>query len=179
MHAEHRIHMRVFEHARFDHRLGATGRKLLGRLEEQFDGAGELIAPVHQQLGDPDQHRGVGVVTAGMHGARNRRHVIDLVLFEDRKRVHIGPDQRDPLIAGFGTTDQRRDAGFGDAGLDILDSYRLQPFENVSCALVAIQPDLRNGVQVASVGDDPRHNFIDIGSQRIGHRAHRVETSSK
>ena len=65
--AKHGIDVRVFQHALVDHAFARRPAALLGRLEEELDRAGELVAPVHQQRATAEQDRGVGIVPAGVH----------------------------------------------------------------------------------------------------------------
>ena len=61
------------EDARLHELAGAARRQLLGVLEDEAHLAGELVAPLREQLGRPEQHRGVAVVPAGVHDAGPRR----------------------------------------------------------------------------------------------------------
>ena len=62
-----------------DHAFGAGDplgdrHPLFGRLEEQHDLARQAVAQAGQDLGGGEQHRGVGVVAAGVH----HRHALAL-----------------------------------------------------------------------------------------------------
>ena len=107
MDAEDGVDLRVVERPFGDHALGAGdplgGRHpLLGRLEEQHDLARQAVAQTGQHLGGGEQHRGVGVVAAGVHdrhglalvgpGRAARERQVDLL--QDRQRVDVGA-QRD------------------------------------------------------------------------------------
>ncbi|CAH0286615.1 hypothetical protein SRABI106_03409 [Rahnella aquatilis] len=66
MHGGEILH--VVHHARFNHGFRAA-RAFLGRLENQLDGAAELVAHLHQHVCQPEANGGVTVVTTGMHHA--------------------------------------------------------------------------------------------------------------
>jgi hypothetical protein len=66
-----------------------AGAALLGRLENDHRRAGE-IASLGEIFGGAKQHRGVAVMTAGMHLARNGRLVGQAGFFFERQRVHVG-----------------------------------------------------------------------------------------
>ncbi len=76
-----------------DHGQGA-GAALLGRLEDDHGGAGE-IAGFGQILGGAEQHRGVAVMAAGVHLAGNGRLVGQPGLLFERQRVHVGAQPND------------------------------------------------------------------------------------
>ncbi len=91
---------------------------LLARLKEQSDVAGELAAvgPGLEQGGRSQQHRGVGVVTAGVHDAGPFRVELGAVLLEDGERVHVGPQPH--RGAGGVALDVAHNAGLGDAAFE-------------------------------------------------------------
>ena len=86
----------IAQHPGLDHRQGAAGAGLLGRLEAELDRAGELVVALQQQARRGEEDRGVAVVAAGVHHAGVLRAVLDLVFFLDRQRVHVGPQQHGP-----------------------------------------------------------------------------------
>ena len=108
MQAEDRIGFRVLQCAVLDHQRRAaffSGRRaFLGRLENEFDGAGQLVAHARQHFRHAHQDGHVGIVTARMHHADLladvfgfhrglERHVHFL---DDRQRIHVGAQRNDP-----------------------------------------------------------------------------------
>ena len=86
--AEHRLHGKAFEKA-----VGNHGRRaalpLLGGLEQKHHGAVEIR--VFGQMGRRTQQHGrVPVVAAGVHPPRVTGMMVEIVLFLDRQRIHIG-----------------------------------------------------------------------------------------
>ena len=69
--AEDRLHLRVVEGALGHHErraaLLALGGPLLGRLEEEDHGPRQAVLEPGEDLGGAEEHRGVGVVAAGVH----------------------------------------------------------------------------------------------------------------
>mmetsp|Transcript_78942 Transcript_78942/g.118657 ORF Transcript_78942/g.118657 Transcript_78942/m.118657 type:complete len:423 (-) Transcript_78942:73-1341(-) len=91
MHAEDFLDRRRQEHALLRHHEGA-GATLLGRLEDEADGALELALVTLEDLSSAEQHRHVRVVAARVHATLRlgleRRSVVEVRL-EDRKSVHV------------------------------------------------------------------------------------------
>ena len=71
-------------------RLTDEGRKLL----DSVDAAAELAAQVTEHPGARGQHRGVGVVSAGVHTTRHGRTKREAGVLGHRERIHIGPQQQ-------------------------------------------------------------------------------------
>jgi hypothetical protein len=88
-----RVDLRLVEHARRDHRLGAT-RPFFRRLKEQHHGAGHGRTPARQHARCAEQHRGVGVVPARVHLSGDLARARFTRLLDDRQRVHIGAQCR-------------------------------------------------------------------------------------
>ena len=85
----------ALHHAVVEHGL-AAGAALLGRLEDHHRGAGE-IARLGEIARGAEQHGGMAVMAAGVHLARHRRLVRQVVRLLDRQRVHVGA-QPDRLV---------------------------------------------------------------------------------
>ncbi|MNP23020.1 hypothetical protein D3C76_1157120 [compost metagenome] len=91
-----------------DHGPRAAGA-LFGRLEDEFDGAVQLRAVLHQQVRQPEADGGVAVVGAGMHHAAVAggkafpdREMIVLSGFIQIQRVHVDPKREGrPRAAGI------------------------------------------------------------------------------
>ena len=97
MHAEHLLGREALEQALLDHHPAAR-LHLLGGLEDEVDGAGE-VAGLGEVARGAEQHRGVAVVAAGVHPARVPRGVGQAGRLLDRQRVHVGA-QADRAAAG-------------------------------------------------------------------------------
>ncbi len=86
---------------------GAAGRQLLGVLEDEAHLAGELVAALDEELRGAEQHRRMAVVSARVHDAGPRRDVRDVVLLQDRERVHVGAEHDDLARAARRATARR------------------------------------------------------------------------
>ncbi len=84
------IEVGTVDGTRLDDAARAAGRQLLGVLEDESNLSGELVAPLAEDLGGGEQHRGVTVVAARVHDPGPRRGVGHVVLLVDRQRVHVG-----------------------------------------------------------------------------------------
>jgi len=81
---------KALEQAVGDHALGpAVAASLLGRLEHQVDRARE-VARFGQLARRAQQHGGVAVVPAGVHGPRAAAGMGGAAGLQDRQRVHVG-----------------------------------------------------------------------------------------
>ncbi len=112
VHAEHRLDRKALEQPLLDHDPAAA-LVLLGRLEDEMDGAGE-IAGLGEIARRAQQHRGMAVMAAGMHLAGDRRDMGEDVLLVDMERVHVGA-QRDRTGAGVAPLEGADHAGAGEA----------------------------------------------------------------
>ena len=75
---------------------------LLTRLEHEDDRARQLVAPGGQRLGRADQHGGVRVVAAGVHGAGDGRRVVQPGRLRHRERIVVAAQQHGaPVAAGL------------------------------------------------------------------------------
>jgi hypothetical protein len=99
-----------------------AGAALLGRLENDHRGAGE-IAGLGEIFCGAKQHRSMAVMAAGVHLARNGRLVGQAGFFFDRQRVHVGAQANDPvaglvagLVGGLAPANDADHAGAPNAG---------------------------------------------------------------
>src|ERR1700755_2537575 len=101
MHAVDLPDTEAIHQAVVDHRGGA-GPALFRRLEDHDRIAGEIprLGKITRRA---EQHRGVSVVTTGMHFAGRPGGISEIGLFLDWKRVHVGakPDHPDITLAGW------------------------------------------------------------------------------
>ena len=86
----------IFQRPVLDHGNRATRRHFLGRLEQDLDRSRKLVLAIDQQPGQPQQHGRVRIVAAGVHHAGVSRSVLNIVLFEDRQGIHVGPHHARP-----------------------------------------------------------------------------------
>jgi hypothetical protein len=86
---EHRVAREFLEQSVLDHHPGAA-TALFGGLEDKVDGPLE-VPRLAEDFGGTQQHRGMAVVTAGMHAARAPRAVPEVVGLVHRQAVHVGP----------------------------------------------------------------------------------------
>ncbi len=151
------------QHAFLDHHARAAAA-FFGWLEEQLDRAAELIPPVEQQTPDAQQHGGMRIVSASVHLAVDLRAVVDLVFFAGSAgrpcrhapaRPVSGPPIFVPLI-------RPGHAGNGDPGADVLDAHRFEPLGHQLGGFEFLESQLRMLVQMPPVGNDSRHDLVDI-----------------
>ena len=69
------------------------------RLEHEQDPAGELVAPAGEEARRRDEHRHVGVVTAGMHRAVHPRGVVEPGVLRHGEGIHVASQQRRRAVA--------------------------------------------------------------------------------
>ena len=113
MQADGVIHIGILAAALLHHAVAAADG-LLGRLEEQLDGTGQLLAHLLAQLGNAQQNSGMNVVTAGVHHAVVLGAVIPGTILLQGQGVDVGADAHH--VAGLAAADDTHDAGVG-AGL--------------------------------------------------------------
>ena len=75
-----------------EHVLGAVVALLAG-LEHEGHPAGQVGAARHEQLGRAGQHRHVGVVAAGVHGAVDGALELEVRVLGHRQGVHVAAEQ--------------------------------------------------------------------------------------
>ncbi len=92
-----------------DHRLGAAAA-FFGRLENDDRRTGEIARRGEIARG-AQQHRGVAVVAAGVHLARNGRAIGQVGHLFDRQRVHVGAKANDARACALSALDHADDAG--------------------------------------------------------------------
>ncbi|MNN64232.1 hypothetical protein D3C81_1796630 [compost metagenome] len=79
--------------------LRTPDRTFFRRLEDEQDRACQLLPEGCQRFGGSQQHRGMGIMAAGMHNSRIHRFVRQLILLPNRQSIHIGPQQNDRTAA--------------------------------------------------------------------------------
>ncbi len=160
--AEYRLHRELFEQTLLDHDATAA-IPLLGRLENEMHRAFEvsLAAQRRQSLGRTQQHRGMAVMTAGMHLSRMARAVLEGIEFVERQRVHVGA-QADGATAAAGL--QAADhAGAGQAAMH-RQAERLEFFRHDIGGAPFAEGEFRMGMDVAADGRDAG---VQIGDQIV------------
>jgi len=75
-----------------DHRYGAARGLLFGMLEKENDLSSHLLRVALQDLGQPEQHRGMPVMPAGVHDFGDPGSVWNLLFVLDRQSIHIGAE---------------------------------------------------------------------------------------
>ena len=90
-----------------EHVLGAMVA-LLARLEHEQHTAGDLVPACRQDSGCRRQHRGVRVVTAGVHAAVALRREVEPGVLVERQRIHVAAQQH--RRTGFAPGQQRSNA---------------------------------------------------------------------
>ena len=146
MQAEHPLGREALEQVIVDH-LPTAAATLLGRLEEQVGGTGE-VASFGQIARGTEKHGRVPVMAAGMHAtgrARRPRRAGGLL---DRQGVHVRAqaDRR----TGTAPTYDRDDASAADTGVNLVTADGAQLLGDERSGLVLLETELGPLVQVAS-----------------------------
>ena len=155
MHAVDLLDLEAVHQPVLDHRLGA-GAALFGGLEDHHRIAGE-IARLGEIARRAQQHRGVAVMTAGMHLAGRLRGIRHAGGLEDRQRVHVGTqaDHLDIAVAGRPLAlDDADDAGLAHPGHDLVTAEFPQPVSHECCSAVHVIEQFRMLMNVAAPGGD-------------------------
>lgn len=87
---ENGLDTRIFENSLFDHGARPAGCFFSG-LEEKDDAPFQFGLPLRQEHGRTQEHRRVGIVTAGMHQSRHERSIRGTCFFLELQRIHVGP----------------------------------------------------------------------------------------
>ena len=157
VHAVDRFHREFVEQAFLDHHAAAAF-VFLRRLEDEMYRAGEVLR-FRQVFRRAQQHGRMPVMAAGMHLAGVFGLVIDLVLFLDIERIHIGAQTDGGAVAFFAA--QRADhAGTRKAAMHI-DAEFMQPQCHVIRCLVFLERGFRMLVDMTP----PRgHVVLEFGN---------------
>src|SRR5262249_8287935 len=134
-----------------DHRL-AAGAALLGRLENHDRSACE-VARLGKILRGAEQHRGMTVVTAGMHLTRHRRLVRYLGGLLDRQRIHVGA-QSDATSASLAPADHADNAGAPDSRHHLVAAEALELIGNRSRSAMHIVEKFGMSMDIVPPGTD-------------------------
>lgn len=117
----------------------------LGRLKDQRHAARE-VSRLGQITGCTQQHRGMPVMTAGMHLTGMFRGIVHARFFRDRQRIHVGAQSdRRPLGLPIDDCD---DTGCSDALMYFIYTKLAQPVGDKSCCLVALKLQFGDRMQV-------------------------------
>ncbi|EPX86365.1 hypothetical protein ruthe_01180 [Rubellimicrobium thermophilum DSM 16684] len=133
--------------------LAAAAATLLGRLEDDHDGAVEG-ARLAQVFRGAQQHGGMSVMAAGMHGALHLRGMRQAGRLLDGQRVHVRTQADDPARGRRTPPDDTHHAGAADAGGNLIATEGAQAFGHQGSGSVGVEQDLRMFVQIAAPGAD-------------------------
>ena len=136
----------------------AARRQLLGVLEDEAHLAGELVAPLDEDLGGAEQHRRVTVVAARVHDAGPRRDVRHVVLLEDRQARRCRLEARRPCPAARRAAARRPHVP--GRSLDLEAAERAQGLLDEGGRLVLLERELGVRVQVAPPRDRTRFEIV-------------------
>ena len=157
MHSVNFVNLPAVHHPVRAH-LASAAAAFFGGLEYDHDRAVE-IAGFGQVFRSPQQHGGMSVMAAGVHGVRGFGSVVKAGLFVNRQRIHVGA-QADDLAgrvrAAFDDTD---DAGAADPCHHLVTAKIAQFFGDKGRSAVGFKQNLGVFVQVASPGGDFGQKF--------------------
>ena len=164
VHPVHFLDAEAVHHAVVDHGL-AAGAAFFGGLEDHDRGAVE-IAGLGEILGGPEQHGGVAVVAAGVHGAGGLRRVGQPGQLLHRQGVHVRPHA--DHAAGFVglAANDADDAGPADAGHHLVAAEFDQLVLHQRGGAMHLIEDLRMRMDIAAPFGDlilERRDTIDDG----------------
>ena len=156
-----------------DHGL-AAGAALLGRLEDDDRGAGE-IARLGEIARGAEQHGGVAVMAAGVHLAGHRRLVRQSGFLLDRQRVHVGAQADDLVGFALAAVDDADHPGAAEAGHHLVAAEGLELVGDDAGGAQDVVLQFRVGMQIVppfgdlgrKVGDavDDRHEEAPVKGQ--------------
>ena len=174
VHAENLLAREFLEEAVLHHRLGAA-TAFLGRLEDEVHRAVE-VARGGEILGGAQQHRGVTVMTAGVHAALVLAAVIEGVVFVHRQRIHVGaqPDR----LGIVADPDRAHDSGLADAGGD-LAAPLLQFLRHDLRRAHLLEAKLGMGMDVAPDGGQFGGSGGDLGFDFHGQDSNRKDVITR
>jgi hypothetical protein len=163
--AEDPVH--ALEGAFGHHQRRAAGRFLLGRLEQEDEGAGQRLQPRGEHLGGAHQDRHVTVVTAGVHHARDLGTILVLGELIDRQRVHVRAE-RDGAAGPAAAQDTAQARAAARAHRH---AARLEELAHHARRAVLLEAELGVPVEVAAPLDEGGFEVVDVGSERVLHRS--------
>jgi hypothetical protein len=132
---------------------------LLTRLEHEQDPSGQVLAPGDEEPGGTGQHRHVGVVAAGVHGAIDLAGEVEPGLLGHGQRVHVGPQQ--DRGAGLAPGQQGGDARGRLVQRDVQPEV-IELLEDPLAGDRQVVADLRMPVQVAPEPDCFRQQVLGL-----------------
>ena len=148
MHSEDGIH--ALQSALL-HILLRLAANLLGHLEDELDGALQLLPVVLKHAGGPQEHGGVAVVAAGVHHARVEAAVALAGVLLDGEGVYVRPEHDG--FTGLTALNGGHAAGNTLKGLDG-DSHAVQLLLDEAGGFHLLGAQLRVGVKPAAALND-------------------------
>jgi hypothetical protein len=130
------------QNALLDHQSRAA-LVLLGGLKDEMDRPGK-VSRLREVFGSPQQHRGMTIMTAGVHATAILRDMQEIVLFFYGQGIHVGA-QRDCAVAWHGSVEGADDTRSGNAALDGY-AEGLQELRDQFGCLVLLVGSLRVGM---------------------------------
>ena len=130
----------------------AVGIALLGRLEEEDHGAGDVGAHPAEDLGDPERDRHVPVVPAGVLHVGHRRLVGHVDQFGDGQRVHVRP--HGDHLAWPPSLQHADDAGDANLLTDLVEAEGAEAIGDQLRRACLAEPELGVAMDVAARLDE-------------------------
>ena len=173
MQPEHRLGVRILQRPLLHHQRRAAfftlGRAFFGRLEEEFDRAGDLVAHAGQDFRHAEEDGHVRVVPAGVHhadflpvvGRLHRRLERHVDLLDHRQRVHVRAQRH--YASRLAALEDADYAGVRDGRLH-LDAERFEAIGDQLRGAELAVAELGMLVDVAAALDDLR---LDGGGRGI------------
>ena len=135
------------------HHLAPAAAAFFGGLEDNGDGPVE-VPRLGQVLGGTEQHRGVPVMSTGVHLAGNGRLVRDVARFLHRQGIHVGAQPDDLPRSRLPTLDDADDPRLTDPGDDFVAAPRGQFLGDNASSPMHVELQFRVHVNVAAPGGD-------------------------
>ena len=150
------------DHPLVDH-VDRVAAPLLSRLEHEPHAAREHLAPGGEDPGRSDEHRGVGIVPAGVHDPVELAREVETGVLGHRQRVHVAPQEdgraRTPTLE---VGDDRRQSLAGGDG----QAETVEGVEHLGLGSRKVEAQLGMAVQGATE--------VDEVGQQVRRQVHRV-----
>src|SRR5262249_53065174 len=148
------------------HHDATAAKPFLGRLKDEMDLAGE-IAMLAEVARGAEQHRGMAVVSAGVHFPGYFRGIVEPRRLANMQRVEIRPEA-DRALAGPRALQRADEAGLGDSLGDV-DAPGAKFVGHQPRRTTFLEADFGMTMDVAADRDELRLVAFELFGQRGAH----------